>query len=166
MRRFREYSDSAVFGSDWLKTLVPFSDIQCGTEASRPTDAKNTFGLWLARLIFIQSMAKGNTPNLSTPVSRIQHRMKQVPLRFDWLVCFYPIAGKGGPIAACQRVSSCPFRRLPLVVIGSSDCLCLIGQNNCLLHPKKNQHTLIMIIKFYSWISINDFTPNILGKQL
>ena len=85
-----------------------------------------------------------------------------------WLarVHFYPIAGKGGPIAACQRVSSCPFRRLPLVVIGSSDCLCLIGQNNCLLHPKKNQHTLIMIIKFYSWISINDFTPNILGKQL
>ena len=110
---------------------------------------------------------RGNTPNLSTPVSRTQHRMRQVSLGSDWLVyIFYPIAGKGGPIAACQRVSSCPFRRLPLVVIGSSDCLCLIGQNNCLLHPKKNQHTLIMIMKFYSWISINDFTPNILGKQL
>lgn len=50
---------------------------------------------------------------------------------------FYPVAGRGGRIAACQRVCSCPFRRLHLVVIGLSDCLCLIGQNNCLRHPKK-----------------------------
>lgn len=100
--------------------------------------------------------------NISQCVTRSPARRPRTPRS---LGCKGPNAGRGDRNAACRRVSSCPFRWLHLVVIGLSDRLYLIDQNNCLLNPKKNQRILIMIIKFHSWISFNDFTPNNLGKQ-